>query len=134
MRQPYPAAAELEPLTAQKPDKKHRLNVGQVEDGWFLTTQHPISKDHYLAFAALFSGEQATDSPSGIYSFACPDGATEYCTGTAPSTDCFDRRYKNGRRITVSRFYVQFQKSVFPFSPIEAALNTGLCPSLFCVK
>ena len=50
----------LLPLTAQKPDEEHRLCVEPVEDEWFLTSDHPMEKSHYLSFAALVTGEQAT--------------------------------------------------------------------------
>lgn len=51
---------KLEALEPQKPDEAHRLHLEQVEDDWFITASHPMVKDHYLAFAALVSGEQAT--------------------------------------------------------------------------
>ena len=50
---------KLEALAPQKPDEAHRLTLEQVEDDWFITTPHPMVKDHYLSFAALVFGEQA---------------------------------------------------------------------------
>ncbi|MGE4276869.1 MAG: helix-turn-helix domain-containing protein [Lawsonibacter sp.] len=50
----------LEPLVPQKPDDSHRLNREPIEDDWFLTSAHPMEKSHFLSFAALVNGEQAT--------------------------------------------------------------------------
>ncbi len=50
----------LEPLVPQKPDECHRLNLEQIEGDWFLTSAHPMEKDHFLSFAAFVNGEQAT--------------------------------------------------------------------------
>lgn len=50
----------LEPLTPQKPDEAHRLSVEQVEDDWFLTSEHPMTKEHYLSFVALAAGDRLT--------------------------------------------------------------------------
>lgn len=48
----------LSPLTPQKPDGDHRLTVEQVEDEWLLTSGHPMSKTHHIAFAALAAGDR----------------------------------------------------------------------------
>lgn len=48
----------LEPLTPQKPDALHQLLLEPVEDEWFLTTAHPMEKEHYISFAAFVRGEQ----------------------------------------------------------------------------
>ena len=48
----------LEPLAAQKADEAHSITLEPVEDEWFLTAAHPMEKEHYLAFAALVTGER----------------------------------------------------------------------------
>lgn len=50
----------LLPLSWQTPDEAHQLTVEPVEDEWFLTSQHPMDKEHHLSFAALVTGEQVT--------------------------------------------------------------------------
>ena len=50
----------LEPLTHQKPDEEHTLNVEMVEDEWFLSSSHPMTKDHSLMFVALVTAERVT--------------------------------------------------------------------------
>ena len=50
----------LEALTPQTPDPDHQLQAEVVEDEWFITAPHPMEKNHYLSFAALVTGEQAT--------------------------------------------------------------------------
>ena len=49
----------LEPLPIQKPDEEHKLAFDPVEDEWFLTSSHPMEKEHYLSFAALVTGDQS---------------------------------------------------------------------------
>lgn len=48
----------LSPLTARRPDEDHRLTVEQVEDERLLTSGHPMSKTHHIAFAALAAGDR----------------------------------------------------------------------------
>lgn len=43
---------KLSPLVPQEADAKHRLNVEKVEDEFYLTSDHPMTKDHYIAFVA----------------------------------------------------------------------------------
>jgi len=50
----------LEPLTPVKADADHDLTVEQVEDEWFLTACHPMTKAHYITFAALASADRLT--------------------------------------------------------------------------
>lgn len=50
----------LEALVPQKLDEAHGLVLEQAEEDWYLTAPHPMEKGHYLSFAALVSGEQAT--------------------------------------------------------------------------
>lgn len=42
----------LQPLEAQEADEEHTLNVMEVEEDYYLTWRHEMSKQHYLAFAA----------------------------------------------------------------------------------
>ena len=48
----------LPPLVPQKPDELHRLELTPVEDEWFITSSHPMEKEHWLAFAVLVTGDQ----------------------------------------------------------------------------
>lgn len=48
----------LAPLTPQKAEGEHSLRVEKVEDEWYLTADHPMAKDHHIAFAALATGDR----------------------------------------------------------------------------
>jgi len=48
---------KLSPLEVQDADHEHRLNIETVEDEYYLTTTHPMSKEHYIAFVALIKGD-----------------------------------------------------------------------------
>ena len=47
----------LEPLEAVKAEEGEKLRVEQVEDERFLTTSHPMTKEHYIAFVAFATGD-----------------------------------------------------------------------------
>ena len=47
----------LEASQPQKAEGEDRLTVETVENGLFITSGHPMSKDHYITFAALLTGD-----------------------------------------------------------------------------
>lgn len=47
----------LEAARPQKAEGADRLTVETVDDGLFITSSHPMSKDHYITFAALLTGD-----------------------------------------------------------------------------
>lgn len=49
---------KLTPLAAQKAEEGSRLTVERVEDEWFVTSGHPMDKDHHIAFVALAQGDR----------------------------------------------------------------------------
>ena len=49
---------KLTALTAQKAGEEERLSVERVEDEWFLTSAHPMTKEHHIAFVAFAAGER----------------------------------------------------------------------------
>ena len=49
---------QLAPLEMQKAAPQARLQVENVEDEWFITSDHPMEKDNYIAFVAFQSGDR----------------------------------------------------------------------------
>lgn len=47
----------LEVAQPQKAEGEDRLTVEAVENDLFLTSDHPMSKDHYITFTALLTGD-----------------------------------------------------------------------------
>lgn len=47
----------LPPLEAESPDEKHGLKIETVEDEYFVTINHPMTKDHYISFMAAISDQ-----------------------------------------------------------------------------
>ena len=45
----------LPPLEAEEPDGEHILSVETVDNEWYVSADHPMTKDHYLSFIALVS-------------------------------------------------------------------------------
>lgn len=43
---------KLIPLTAKKPDGAHTINVENVEDDYYITFPHPMTKEHYISFVS----------------------------------------------------------------------------------
>ena len=47
----------LPPLEAESPDENHELKIETVEDEYFVTINHPMTKDHYISFMAAISDQ-----------------------------------------------------------------------------
>ena len=47
----------LPPLEAEAPDEGHDLKVETVEDEYFVTMNHPMTKEHYISFIAAISDQ-----------------------------------------------------------------------------
>ena len=47
----------LKPLQPKEADDAHRLSAETVEDELFLTSNHPMTKAHHIAFVALLTGD-----------------------------------------------------------------------------
>ena len=44
--------------SAEEPDPAHQPVVERVEDEWYVTLDHPMTKDHYISFIALRQGDR----------------------------------------------------------------------------
>lgn len=47
----------LPPLEAESPDEDHELKIERVEDEYFVTLNHPMTKEHYISFIAAISDQ-----------------------------------------------------------------------------
>ena len=47
----------LPPLQAEEPDEEHRLQIGKAEDEYYVTSAHPMTKEHSLSFIAAVSDQ-----------------------------------------------------------------------------
>lgn len=45
----------LPPMEAEEPDEEHRISVEKIEDEYFVSADHPMTKDHYISFIAAVS-------------------------------------------------------------------------------
>ena len=43
---------KLSPLFANEPDEDHKLNVERIEDDFYITFAHPMTKEHYISFVS----------------------------------------------------------------------------------
>ena len=43
---------QLEPLVVQAMDERHQLTMDEMEDEYYITMNHPMTKAHYIAFVA----------------------------------------------------------------------------------
>jgi len=50
----------LDPLTAQKPDELHSLAIEHIETDIFIHSDHEMTKQHYISFAAILTGDSLT--------------------------------------------------------------------------
>lgn len=49
---------KLAAQTLKKTEEGERLTVHLVEDDWYITSEHPMDKEHYISFVALASGDR----------------------------------------------------------------------------
>lgn len=47
----------LPALEAEPIDREHLIRISVVEDEYYVTLDHPMSKDHYISFLAAVSGQ-----------------------------------------------------------------------------
>ena len=47
----------LAPLNAKKADAEEKLKTESVEDEWFITSNHPMTKECFISFLAFASGD-----------------------------------------------------------------------------
>ncbi len=45
------------PLEAEEPDDAHAFTIERIEDDWFVTLDHPMTKDHYVSFVAYVTSD-----------------------------------------------------------------------------
>lgn len=48
---------KLKAIQPQKANDNERLSVEVVENDYFITSEHPMTKEHYIAFVALLTGD-----------------------------------------------------------------------------
>ena len=48
----------LPPLEAEQPDEEHQISCEKIEDEYFISSQHPMTKEHYISFVAFCTGER----------------------------------------------------------------------------
>ncbi|GLC83350.1 helix-turn-helix domain-containing protein [Lacrimispora brassicae] len=49
---------KLEAQALKKAEESERLSVQAIEDDWYITSEHPMDKEHYISFVALASGDR----------------------------------------------------------------------------
>lgn len=47
----------LPPLESEVPDEDHSLNIETIEDEYYVTLNHPMTKEHYISFIAAISDQ-----------------------------------------------------------------------------
>ena len=47
----------LPPQEAEECDEEHQIKVETIEDEYYVTVDHPMSKDHYISIIAAVSGD-----------------------------------------------------------------------------
>ena len=48
----------LPPLEAESPDSEHAMNIEVVEDEYYVTLDHPMTKTHYISFLVAVSDQR----------------------------------------------------------------------------
>lgn len=45
----------LPPLEAEDTDEEHTISIEKVEDEWYVSVNHPMTKEHYISFIAAMA-------------------------------------------------------------------------------
>lgn len=48
----------LPPLEAEDADENHQIKFEKVEDEYFVSVDHPMTKEHYISFIAYYTGDR----------------------------------------------------------------------------
>ncbi len=48
----------LPPLEAEEPDECHQIKLEPAEDEYYVSLEHPMTKDHYISFIAAVSDDE----------------------------------------------------------------------------
>lgn len=48
----------LPPLEAEEPDSSHQIKLEAIEDEYYVTIDHPMTKDHFISFIAAVSDDE----------------------------------------------------------------------------
>lgn len=51
----YCCGKKLSPMDAQK--DKEQLTMERIENDWFISGEHPVEKEHYIAFVGILTGD-----------------------------------------------------------------------------
>ena len=49
---------KLESLEAQKATDEEKLSIEEIDHEWFISSDHSMTKDHYISFIAFATGDQ----------------------------------------------------------------------------
>ena len=47
----------LLPIKPQKAEGENKLSVEKIDDSWYVSSPHPMTKGHYVSFTALLTGD-----------------------------------------------------------------------------
>lgn len=48
---------KIMPLSAQKAEPEHKLNITRDGNEWYITTDHEMRREHYISFLAFLNGD-----------------------------------------------------------------------------
>ena len=49
---------KLERLEAKKATEEEKLSITEIDHEWFVSSDHPMTKEHYISFIAVATGDQ----------------------------------------------------------------------------
>ncbi|MDO6654486.1 helix-turn-helix domain-containing protein [Anaerobacillus sp. 1_MG-2023] len=49
---------KLDRLEAKKATTENQLTIMDIDNEWYISSEHPMSKDHYISFIAFATGDQ----------------------------------------------------------------------------
>lgn len=88
----------LPPAEAEEAEGEHAITVEQVEDDYYVTLDHPMSKGHFLSFVAYLTTDRGA-APEDLSGAGGGGSLPPSGTGTNPGVlqrhGCFGRKFHN---------------------------------------
>ena len=90
----------LPALEAEQADEEHQIKCEKIEDEFFISMQHPMTKEHYISFVVYCTGERFESVklyPEAVSKCAFSAEDMEHCIGIVIIMDCLRNEFRRNR-------------------------------------
>ena len=87
----------LPALEAEQADEEHQIKCEKIEDEFFISMQHPMTKEHYISFVVYCTGERfesVKPTRKAVSKYAFSAEVMERCIGIVIIMDCLRNEFR----------------------------------------